>query len=122
MTSARSRLGRHLADAWAAWRLPIGARPARPSGPPPLPDWQAASPAQIRKAYGAVATRSAGGWYALDDRRAVGPTPRPYTIHATNPAGTTPTTITLVLWRDADGLHGAPEACPHMGASYRLDL
>lgn len=98
---------RRTAEAWRALRVPIGRRPARPAERPTLPDWAAASPARIARAYAAASVKSAGGWYAVDDSRRIGTTPVAYMIAGTE----------LVLWRDEAVLHAAPASCPHLGAS-----
>jgi isorenieratene synthase len=72
------------------------------------PDWVQANPRKIDRALERALARPAGGWYAIDDRRAIGRSPRAYTV-----AGEA-----LILWRTPTGrLRAAPEACPHMGAS-----
>lgn len=104
MSSAWEQLRAWARDA----RVPIGRSPERPpAAERRVPDWVAANPARIRRAAEAAAARTAGGWYALDDRRAVGRRPRGMVVAGRE----------LVVWRDDDGLHVAPGACPHMGAS-----
>jgi isorenieratene synthase len=51
--------------------------------------------------------RSGGGWFVVDERRRFGPEPRSYRICNRE----------LVFWQGPQGLMGAPDACPHMGAS-----
>ena len=71
------------------------------------PAWQQASAAWIARALEHAQRMPGGGWYALDDVRAIGSTPRVYHVHGDS----------FVLWRDAQGIVAAPEACPHLGAS-----
>ena len=71
------------------------------------PDWEQADPAWIKRALVHSQALPTGGWYALDASRVIGEAPRRYDV-----AG-----VPLVVWRDAQGVLAAPEACPHMGAS-----
>lgn len=71
------------------------------------PDWQQAAPRWIRNALAIAQERPTGGWYAIDDCSVFGRSPKEVWI-AGKP---------YIAWRDDGGLHVAPEACPHMGAS-----
>ncbi len=85
------------------WRL-------GPPPPPPadaVPDWQQAKPASIARSLAYATSLPTGGWFALDASRRIGKRPRNFWAANTE----------LVAWRDAAGLHAAPAACPHMGAS-----
>jgi len=91
-------------------RIPLGDRPrdrqpARDEAP--VPDWVAASPARILRAWEAASRKPCGGWFAVEGSRRIGKHPKTFTISGRD----------VVLWRDEQGLHAAPEACPHMGAS-----
>jgi isorenieratene synthase len=72
-----------------------------------LPDWQQANPRRIERALTRALSLPRSGWTAVDAVRAVGATPRRYRLHGGD----------YVAWRTAHGIHVAPEACPHMGAS-----
>lgn len=86
----------------------IGRRPERPlTAALQGPDWAQASPARIEKALERTLSQTAGGWYVVDASRQIGASPKAYTVAGQN----------LVLWRDGNSVHAAPEACPHMGAS-----
>jgi len=71
------------------------------------PDWEQASVAWIKRALAHASALPSGGWYALDATRAITETPRCYYVRGR----------ALVVWRDAQGIVAAPEACPHLGAS-----
>ena len=72
----------------------------------PAPDWKQANPTRIRRALDRALARPAGGWFVIDACRAIGKAPARYTIGGQK----------LVVWRSSDGLHAAPDACPHMQA------
>ena len=88
-----------------------GWRFARSRVTPPVrsrvPDWQQANPKAIGRALDRALALPTGGWYVLDATRRIGRVPRAFVV-----AGRS-----LVAWRDGNGLHVAPESCPHMGAS-----
>jgi isorenieratene synthase len=71
------------------------------------PDWQQSSPPWIQRALELALSRSGGGWYVVDTRRAIGETPRCYRI-----AGKS-----YVFWRVDGVVHAALDHCPHLGAS-----
>ena len=88
----------------------FGRPPATPEAAPELrhlPDWQQSDPKWIRGALRRAMTLPAGGWHVIDAARAIGERPRRYRIDDRE----------LVVWRGADGLLVAPNACPHLGAS-----
>ena len=71
------------------------------------PDWQQASPGSIAKALRWALAQPTGNWFALDAERRIDARPCTYEVAGTR----------VVTWRDSEGIHVAPEACPHMGAS-----
>src|SRR5688500_13499714 len=71
------------------------------------PDWEQAEPAWIKRALAYSQALPTGGWYVLDAVRAITNAPARYEVEGR----------ALVVWRDADGILAAPEACPHLGAS-----
>jgi isorenieratene synthase len=72
-----------------------------------LEDWQQARPQWIRNALRHAQSLPDPGWFVVDAVRAIGPKPRVVRIDACD----------YVVWRSSEGIHVAPEACPHMGAS-----
>ncbi len=70
------------------------------------PDWVQANPRRIERELEAALALPAGGWYAIDASRSIGPRPRVYWIAGRE----------LVAWRAGADLRVAPNACPHMGA------
>ena len=87
----------------------FGRPPARraPAEPARQPDWQQSDPRWIRQALRRALQLPSGGWHVIDAACAIGDRPRRYWIDDRE----------LVVWRGADGLLVAPNACPHMGAS-----
>ncbi len=71
------------------------------------PDWAQANPRHIQRALDYARSLPGGGWYVVAASRAIGKRPRPVVIAGRE----------LVVWRCANGVVAAPEACPHMGAS-----
>lgn len=71
------------------------------------PDWAEANPKRIKHALEQALSKPSGGWYVIDASRAIKDKPRLYRICGRE----------LVVWRTANSLHVAPDACPHMGAS-----
>lgn len=71
------------------------------------PDWVQANERHIEGALARALARPSGGWYVLDASRRIGPSPARYDLLGS----------AFVAWRDEGGVHVAPEACPHMGAS-----
>ena len=101
---------RALREAWARQRIYLGRRPnaaIRPvyRGEP----WVQANPKRIEKSVQRALETSAGGWYAVASSQEIGAVAKAYVV----------ADRALVLWRDGETLHAAPEACPHMGASLR---
>jgi hypothetical protein len=81
---------------------------ATPGDGDDAPDWVQANPGRIERALARALALPTGGWFAVDARDKIGRAPRAYTVDGHD----------LVLWRARDGsVRGAPEACPHMGAS-----
>ena len=78
-----------------------------PLGEPDRDDWKAARPAAIARSLERALALPSGGWYVLDASRRIGRRPREFRVAGER----------VVAWRDSSGLHVAPEACPHMGAS-----
>jgi isorenieratene synthase len=72
------------------------------------PDWQQADPAWIQRALRRALALPGGGWYVVDAAGAVGPGPRRYRIDGRD----------YVVWRRGAAVTIAPDACPHMGASF----
>jgi isorenieratene synthase len=70
------------------------------------PDHEQASAAWIARALWHATALPGGGWYAVDACAAIGARPRAYLVRGR----------AFVVWRDADGIVAAPEACPHLGA------
>ncbi|MCC6874725.1 MAG: Rieske (2Fe-2S) protein, partial [Sandaracinaceae bacterium] len=71
------------------------------------PDWQQADPAKIERALGRALAQPSGGWAVLDASRRITRSPRAFRVAGHE----------LVAWRSDQGVHAAPDACPHMGAS-----
>ena len=91
-------------------RLFLGRRPSSQATPALSgPDWAQANPRRIERAWEHASQLPTGGWYVIDATRAISEKPKVYTIAGQR----------LVVWRDHDGAHAAPEACPHMGASLK---
>ena len=88
----------------------FGRPPARhqpPADRRPLPDWQQSDPRWIRGALRRALQLPSGGWHVIDAVRAIGERPLRYWVDGRE----------LVVWRGAEGLLVAPNACPHLGAS-----
>jgi len=66
-----------------------------------------ASPAWIARALAHAEALPTGGWYVLHASAEIGVRPRCLWVRDR----------ALVVWRDAAGVHAAPDACPHLGAS-----
>ena len=79
----------------------------RSADPRPLPDWQQSDPRWIRGALRRAQQLPSGGWHVIDAVRAIGERPLRYWVDGRE----------LVVWRGAEGLLVAPNACPHLGAS-----
>jgi isorenieratene synthase len=71
------------------------------------PDHELCSPAWIKRALQHAQALPSGGWYAVDQSRAITEVARAYVVRGRS----------LVVWRDRYGILAAPEACPHLGAS-----
>lgn len=87
----------------------FGRRPAGPESARELqrlPDWQQSDPKWIKAAVRRAMALPAGGWHVVDATRAIGERPRQYRIDDRE----------LVVWRGAERLLAAPNACPHLGA------
>ena len=78
-----------------------------PAGARPAPDWQQSDPRWIRGALRHALLLPSGGWHVIDAVRAIGGRPLRYWVEGRE----------LVVWRGAEGLLVAPNACPHLGAS-----
>lgn len=86
----------------------FGRPPARRAPEPPRqPDWQQSDPRWIGQALRRALQLPSGGWHVIDAARAIGDRPRRYWIDGRE----------LVVWRGAERLLAAPNACPHLGAS-----
>jgi isorenieratene synthase len=91
-------------------RFFLGRRPQKAVSPALSgPDWAQANPRRIERAWRHASDLPTGGWYVIDAASAISDTPKVYEIAGER----------LIVWRDRDGLHAAPEACPHMGASLK---
>lgn len=86
----------------------FGRPPARRAPEPARqPDWQQSDPRWIGQALRRALQLPSGGWHVIDAVRAIGDRPRRYWIDGRE----------LVVWRGAERLLVAPNACPHLGAS-----
>jgi hypothetical protein len=85
----------------------LGQRLPGPAAVDTRPDWEQAEPRWIRSALQRSLALPSGGWYVIDAAASITATPRAVWVKGRQ----------LVVWRDADTLRAAPEACPHMGAS-----
>jgi nitrite reductase/ring-hydroxylating ferredoxin subunit len=71
------------------------------------PDWVQANESHIEKTLARALARPSGGWLVVAPSRAVDTVPRSHVLAGRE----------YIAWRDGDGAHVAPTACPHMGAS-----
>ncbi len=70
------------------------------------PDWVQCDEAFILRALDRARAREGGGWVVVDASRMITPKPRRVDLVGQD----------WVVWRTADGVVLAPNACPHMGA------
>lgn len=91
---------------WTLGRPPQSQPPAA-TGQELGPDWAEANPKRIKHALEQALALPSGGWYVIDACRSIEDKPKLYRICGRD----------LVVWRTANALHVAPDACPHMGAS-----
>jgi hypothetical protein len=89
--------------------LTFGRRLDEAAGQPAMdgPDWKQANPKRIGKALERALALPSGGWYVVGASRSISSEPHCVRICDQH----------LVTWRGDDGVHVAPNDCPHMGAS-----